>query len=183
MTPLTTKAAEIRAGLEGVTPGPWTAHLPEGGAWSVDADHLQETVCRVEPWSPEQDEKDAAHIARLDPATVLAFLDERDQHLALIEQQAAELAEANRLFEATLESSNMFLAKIAEMAEENRTAESERDELLREKERLGKLSDRYGVALMMIRAGCSQPQRFAGNILDDKEPVEIDLEDCDEDHR
>lgn len=46
-----------------------------------------------------------------------------------------------------------------------------------EKERLAKLSDRYGVALMMIRAGCSDPQRFAGNILDDKKPVDIDLED------
>ena len=44
-------------------------------------------------------------------------------------------------------------------------------------ERLRKLSDRYGVALMMIRAGCSNPQRFAGNILDDVKPIDIDLED------
>lgn len=40
-----------------------------------------------------------------------------------------------------------------------------------------KLADRYGVALMMIRAGCSDPKRFAGNILDDVKPVDIDLED------
>lgn len=40
-----------------------------------------------------------------------------------------------------------------------------------------KLADRYGVALMMIRAGCSNPQRFAGNILDDVKPIDIDLED------
>lgn len=54
-----------------------------------------------------------------------------------------------------------------------------------ENERLRKLSDRYGVALMMIRAGCSDPARFAGNILDDREPVnvELDEEDFDENHR
>lgn len=52
-------------------------------------------------------------------------------------------------------------------------------------ERLRKLSDRYGVALMMIRAGCSDPARFAGNILDDRQPinVELDEEDFDENHR
>ena len=52
-------------------------------------------------------------------------------------------------------------------------------------ERLKKLSDRYGVALMMIRAGCSDPARFAGNILDDRQPVnvELDEEDFDENHR
>ena len=52
-------------------------------------------------------------------------------------------------------------------------------------ERLKKLSDRYGVALMMIRAGCSDPVRFAGNILDDRQPVnvELDEEDFDENHR
>lgn len=42
---------------------------------------------------------------------------------------------------------------------------------------LEKRSDRYGVALMMINAGCSDPARFAGNILDDKEPIDIDIED------
>jgi len=42
---------------------------------------------------------------------------------------------------------------------------------------LEKRSDHYGVALMMIRAGCSDPARFAGNILGDKEPIDIDIED------
>ena len=42
---------------------------------------------------------------------------------------------------------------------------------------LEKRSDCYGVALMMINAGCSNPARFAGNILDDKEPTDIDIED------
>jgi predicted Zn-dependent protease len=62
-------------------------------------------------------------------------------------------------------------------------AENDRKDL--EIERLKKLSDRYGVALMMIRAGCSDPARFAGNILDDRQPVnvELDEEDFDENHR
>lgn len=61
----------------------------------------------------------------------------------------------------------------------------EHQEALREIERLKKLSDRYGVALMMIRAGGSDPARFAGNILDDRQPVnvELDEEDFDENHR
>lgn len=42
---------------------------------------------------------------------------------------------------------------------------------------LEKRADHYGVALMMIRAGCSDPARFAGNILDDKQPIDIDIED------
>lgn len=40
-----------------------------------------------------------------------------------------------------------------------------------------KQADRYGVALMMISAGCSSPARFAQNILDDRPVVEIDIED------
>ena len=61
----------------------------------------------------------------------------------------------------------------------------ELSEAREEIERLKKLSDRYGVALMMIRAGCSDPARFAGNILDDRQPVnvELDEEDFDENHR
>ncbi|MCO5092094.1 hypothetical protein [Bosea sp. (in: a-proteobacteria)] len=64
-------------------------------------------------------------------------------------------------------------------------ARDENDRKDAEIERLKKLSDRYGVALMMIRAGCSDPDRFAGNILDDREPVnvELDEEDFDENHR
>ncbi len=64
-------------------------------------------------------------------------------------------------------------------------ARAENDRKDTEIERLKKLSDRYGVALMMIRAGCSDPARFAGNILDDRQPVnvELDEEDFDENHR
>ena len=64
-------------------------------------------------------------------------------------------------------------------------ARAENDRKDAEIERLKKLSDRYGVALMMIRAGCSDPARFAGNILDDRQPVnvELDEEDFDENHR
>lgn len=80
MTPteVEAKLAEIRAGLEGVTPGPWKL--------------LGTADCR-EAWLDQQfgydaafPGRDAAHIARLDPATVLSILSyveslkaERDQ--------------------------------------------------------------------------------------------------------
>lgn len=92
---LTTKAAEIRAGLEGVTPGPW--QVVGGSVTDMDREYPGSLSFEFMPngEAEEGDQKaNAAHFARLDPATVLAFLDERDQHLALIEQQAAELAEA-----------------------------------------------------------------------------------------
>lgn len=85
---LDTKAAEIRAGLEGVTPGPWVLdghnlstvlHMTKAKgdpeAKHVCGDYEDVARCSVN-WA-----KDAAHIARLDPATVLAFLDERAELL------------------------------------------------------------------------------------------------------
>lgn len=74
-----------------------------------------------------------------------------------------------------------WLAKDAALSSQSLSLSEAREEI----ERLKKLSDRYGVALMMIRAGCSDPARFAGNILDDRQPVnvELDEEDFDENHR
>ena len=71
-------------------------------------------------------------------------------------------------------------AERREKAAEARAASAEA-----ERDAKSKLADRYGVALMMIRAGCSDPARFAGNILDDREPVnvELDEEDFDENDR
>ena len=84
-------------------------------------------------------------------------------------------------------SSDEFVALNELVSKAERLGESERNlsEAREEIERLKKLSDRYGVALMMIRAGCSDPARFAGNILDDRQPVnvELDEEDFDENHR
>lgn len=87
----------------------------------------------------------------------------------------AEAAKELRSYQEVLSSQSLSLSEAR--------AENDRKDL--EIERLKKLSDRYGVALMMIRAGCSDPARFAGNILDDRQPinVELDEEDFDENHR
>lgn len=95
---------------------------------------------------------------------------------ALLEQ-AAELAErAKEVLAARGQADDNYQRYI--------TATRQRDEALaalkaseEARDAATKLADRYGVALMMIRAGCSNPQRFAGNILDDVKPIDIDLED------
>lgn len=99
-------------------------------------------------------------------------------HSDLIEQlQAAAEITGDELLQAADALSSQSLS-LSEAREENARKDIEI-------ERLKKLSDRYGVALMMIRAGCSDPARFAGNILDDRQPVnvELDEEDFDENHR
>jgi len=72
--------SELRAGLEGVTPGPWQVgswrdmiYSTAGGAWKW--------ICRVkrnedEATDTNQDVIDAAHIARCDPDTIRLLLDE-----------------------------------------------------------------------------------------------------------
>lgn len=99
MTDLTSKAAEIRAGLEGVTPGPWVVTGDE-----VDAPNYQwldgitigshSTGTRVADSAllAYNNISIARHIARLDPATVLAFLDERAEHLATIARLEGDLS-------------------------------------------------------------------------------------------
>lgn len=103
----------------------------------------------------------------------------------LIEQQARELADLEGRFSFVVETKDAHAEKRFE-AERALTATRAEIESLREA--LGanvKRADRYGVALMMINAGCSDPARFAGAILDDREPVnvELDEEDFDEDDR
>ncbi|KUL94368.1 hypothetical protein DK26_15285 [Bosea sp. WAO] len=85
MTPLTTKAAEIRAGLGGVTRGEFRADGDQ-----IYAGNYENDGYRVADFFGPDFAANCAHFARLDKPTVLAFLDERDQHLALIEQQAIE---------------------------------------------------------------------------------------------
>ena len=100
-------------------------------------------------------------------------------HFDLIEQlQAAAEITGDELLQAAASALSSQSLSLSE-------ARAENDRKDAEIERLKKLSDRYGVALMMIRAGCSDPARFAGNILDDRQPVnvELDEEDFDENHR
>jgi hypothetical protein len=113
--------------------------------------------------------------------------------------QAADLAEANRWGEILEAEQNAIAAalpgvrfmdppdggspSLAEQVKRMRDALDAAEALAALKaseearDATTKLADRYGVALMMIRAGCSNPQRFAGNILDDVKPIDIDLED------
>ncbi|TIV83849.1 MAG: hypothetical protein E5V64_06700 [Mesorhizobium sp.] len=83
-------AAELRAGLEGVTPGPWKHVCPDRGycadyivTENFDAkdgqrhsDYVAETGNVVGPRGNKFFEKDAAHIARCSPENIRALLDE-----------------------------------------------------------------------------------------------------------
>ncbi|MGW9333637.1 hypothetical protein [Bosea sp. NPDC055594] len=112
MTPLTTKAAEIRAGL-------------------VDRLHALASPERVKHGVPQD-------VAMTEAA-------------ALIEQLAAELARLEQ-DKAFLKAAYATLAARADnYSERLLAAEAERDELLREKERMGALARRLSDALLTVR--------------------------------
>jgi len=78
-------AAEMRAGLEGVTPGPWSATaLTTGIGANQDADGWETVAaipCPRSPWGSarhRQWQRDAAHIARCDPSNIRLLLDTID---------------------------------------------------------------------------------------------------------
>lgn len=164
MTPLTTKAAEIRAGL--VKPLEWDLSGMDRGypakaesifgtysAWEIDDSYWKapEAHCGRRASVGLQSALDAAQSDY--ESRILSALD-----LSGIEQQAAELAEAreesarrlacmdrraDRVIELTDELTKAkagyggLLSTWAESRDRHLAAESERDELLREKERLG----------------------------------------------
>ncbi len=154
MSDLTTKAAEIRAGLvadwrkamEGVPAGEWqfTETLPRSVYTSEGPDVRM--IARTDVVGSPTSEANAvaAWIARCSPAGIAALL-------ALIEQQAAELAEAraerNGAHRAGMrlgaqrnaaEAERDSWRCVAERLEtEKQALAAERAELLREKERLG----------------------------------------------
>lgn len=185
MTPLTTKAAEIRAGLvadwrkamEGVTPGPYFAN-------PKDQQEVRLDYGKQEAFAYLRRTSDVAWVVRCSPAGISDLLNLIEQQaaeladekgaqetaerggeliLADLEQAKAELAEARRERDHAVEryaAATSETAKLRERVEEQReaigrymnddvytraaraegratTAESERDELLREKERLG----------------------------------------------
>ena len=85
ITPITDeRLAEIERGCEGVTPGPW--HTEVGARYGA-------VVCRGDGRaiaSADASEDLAAHIARLDPQTVLAII----ARLRAAEERADELGDA-----------------------------------------------------------------------------------------
>lgn len=87
MTPITDEAlAAIKAGLEGVTPGPWAYEChgdgTSGVGYLLDENDIPQTgkqetgeMLVAEPVAVEvANELDADHIARMDPDTVLSML-------------------------------------------------------------------------------------------------------------
>ena len=83
------KLEELKAGLKGVTPGPWCQGLKCVGA--IRSTRNGEPVAVATIFAP----KDAAHIARCDPDTIAALIDrmekaerERDVWRARIEDYA-----------------------------------------------------------------------------------------------
>jgi hypothetical protein len=78
MTDTTKLRADIRAGLDGVTPGTWEM-VPAGNRPEVYASTRQawghDLLCRVESLNPA---KDAQHIARCSPDNIRALLDALD---------------------------------------------------------------------------------------------------------
>lgn len=132
---LTTKAAEIRAGLvadwrkamEGVTPGPWQKGTKRTLGYVCESnDQSDGMLIPIADVYGENPDADLAWIARCSPTGI-------DDLLALIEQQAAELAEA-RAGNERLEARRF--SEVATWQGKYSHAKSERDELLREKERL-----------------------------------------------
>lgn len=79
------RLAEIRAGLEGVTPGPWEAVEDE----CAECRKLGKSEAFISGLpggyhAPFDNLTDAEHIARLDPQTVLALLSRLDKAEALM---------------------------------------------------------------------------------------------------
>lgn len=73
------KIAAIRAGLEGVTPGPWFRHKHHvGSSYSVD-EWISANDPHMKGIAWEMQATNAAHIARLDPDTVRELLAEIDR--------------------------------------------------------------------------------------------------------
>lgn len=97
--------AEMRAGLEGVTPGPWSVFIDDSGdqwtGWplSINCDTIDDkTVVRPGgQWPYEWDAKtsqheackNAAHIARCSPDNIRALLDHVDALQAQVERLTA----------------------------------------------------------------------------------------------
>lgn len=87
--------AEIEAGLEGVTPGPWK--------WRNDINHREYNLSPGilitgetdgTPWGDLIDKANAAHIARCDPdtlASIIALVKAMDEELADLRAAHAEL--------------------------------------------------------------------------------------------
>lgn len=85
---------ELREGLEGVTRGPWLRESAEDdGTIFIVADDLGGLVGAALPWpteaisgGSERVEANAAHMARCDPDTIRALLDELARRAEIIER-------------------------------------------------------------------------------------------------
>lgn len=86
MQTLDEKIAAIRAGLEGVTPGPWDA-MASGLVRALDGDLAMPLFEPRPPFRPRarmskvmrQEHANSHHVSRLDPDTVRAILDALDE--------------------------------------------------------------------------------------------------------
>jgi hypothetical protein len=94
VTDLTKLRAELRAGLDGVTPGPW--EVGEGFRIVFDNDEARGVI--AECWiydSPYEDlHAKAAHIARCSPENIRALLDALDDAMRERDEARAALATA-----------------------------------------------------------------------------------------
>ena len=99
---------EERAIAEAATPGPWVV-TSSGSYVATLAENLGDRlggVCRVEEWTFEQQDADAAHIARQDPASTLARVDRElrgiDADLALLDNMDQNWLRRSPVIEANL---------------------------------------------------------------------------------
>lgn len=92
MSDTDTLIAELRAGLKGVTPGPWCREDETNGE-TVITDNDGDEVATVfwDRHAVGNAHRDAAHIARCSPVNIAAILDERARDKALIEQMVIAL--------------------------------------------------------------------------------------------
>ena len=89
------RLAEIRAGLEGVTPGPWVYSEEEGGDELISSPGERGDVHWDTKYYPSGlRSADAAHIARCSPDTILALL----SRLVMAEADRNAVAGAFRWF-------------------------------------------------------------------------------------
>jgi hypothetical protein len=95
--------AELRAGLDGVTPGPWACfYKSKYDEWHVSVPAHGHTAMKTPLFIDgcPTGEKDASHIARCSPDNIRILLD----HIASLQAERnaarAEAAEADRLAEA-----------------------------------------------------------------------------------
>lgn len=81
-------ATRLRAGLEGVTPGPWLS-----SASVVLHGFPSKELCSTTDRNGAYNSNDATHIANCDPQSILVILDERDRMKTALEPFAGFASE------------------------------------------------------------------------------------------